>query len=99
MNNIYKCNNGIILVIPDGAKIDIESIITAKSLNNPLEDLTNRQREIIEMVINGASNKLIASELCLSLGTVKRVIYNAYNVLGVNSRGELIHLLMFKDLS
>lgn len=99
VKNIYKCSNGIILVIPDGANIDIELIVTAKRMKNPLEDLTNRQREVIDMVINGASNKLIANELFLSLGTVKRVIYNAYNILGVKSRGELIHLLMFNDLS
>ncbi len=93
MKNIYKCSNGIVLIIPEGAEIDIESIVTAKRLGNPLDDLTNRQREIIEMVMDGASNKLIASDLEISEGTVKRIIYNAYRILGITCRGELINLM------
>ena len=93
MKNIYKCKNGIVIIIPDGAKIDFELIATATSMINPLDDLTKRQRQIIEMVINGDSNKIIANELYISIGTVKRIIYNAYKILGVNSRVELIRLV------
>ncbi len=93
MKNIYKCKNGIIIVIPEGAEVDFESIATATAIINPLDDLTKRQREIIEMVISGASNKAIASELYISIGTVKRIIYNSYRALGVNSRVELIRLV------
>lgn len=93
MKKIYKCKNGIIMIIPDGAEIDFESIATASSVINPLDDLTNRQRQIIEMVISGNSNKVIANELFISVGTVKRIIYNAYKILGVNSRVELIRLV------
>ena len=45
------------------------------------------------MVLNGDSNKVIANELYISIGTVKRIIYNAYKILGVNSRVELIRLV------
>lgn len=90
---IYKCKNGIIIIIPDGAEIDFELIATASAVINPLDDLTKRQRQIIEMVLNGASNKVIANELYISIGTVKRIIYNAYKILGVNSRVELIRLV------
>lgn len=93
MKNIYKCTNGIVIIIPEGAEIDLESIATAKQLGNPLDDLTKRQREIIDMVISGFSNKYIAGELSISEGTVKRIIYNAYRVLGITCRGELINLL------
>ena len=40
MKNVYKCTNGIVMIIPEGAEIDLESIATAKQLGNPLDDLT-----------------------------------------------------------
>ncbi len=99
MNNIYKCSNGIVLIIPEGAKIDLECIVRAKQVSNPLDDLTKRQREVIEMVASGASNQNIADELIISIGTVKRIIHNAYRALGIANRVELMRLIMAENSS
>jgi DNA-binding NarL/FixJ family response regulator len=53
--------------------------------------ITPREREIVEMVLQGDSNKQIARKLGLSEQTVKNTLSHAYESLGVQSRGELFH--------
>lgn len=52
--------------------------------------ITDREREIIEKVIEGKSNATIASELFISLATVKTHLHNIYTKLGVESRFDLL---------
>jgi DNA-binding NarL/FixJ family response regulator len=53
--------------------------------------LTPRERELVELVLQGDSNKQIARKLGLSEQTVKNALSHAYENLGVQSRGELFH--------
>lgn len=53
--------------------------------------LTPREREMVEMVLQGDSNKQIARKLGISEQTVKNALSHAYESLGVQSRGELFH--------
>jgi DNA-binding NarL/FixJ family response regulator len=53
--------------------------------------LTTREREMVEMVLQGDSNKQIARRLGISEQTVKNALSHAYESLGVQSRGELFH--------
>jgi two-component system nitrate/nitrite response regulator NarL len=53
--------------------------------------LTPREREMVEMVLQGDSNKQIARKLGISEQTVKNTLSHAYESLGVQSRGELFH--------
>ncbi|MGH1537046.1 MAG: two-component system response regulator NarL [Gammaproteobacteria bacterium] len=50
--------------------------------------LTNREREILELIASGKSNKLIARELSISDGTVKVHVKNLLRKLNVHSRLE-----------
>lgn len=50
--------------------------------------LSDREREVLEMVASGASNKHIARALDLSLHTVKRHICNILDKLDCDSRGQ-----------
>ncbi len=52
--------------------------------------LSEREREIIEYLIKGSSNKQIAAELFISLSTVKTHVYRIYKKLGIKNRVELI---------
>lgn len=54
--------------------------------------LTDREREITNAIIQGCSNKEIASDLDISFSTVKNHIYNIYRKTGVQSRVELVNL-------
>ncbi|BBZ46138.1 LuxR C-terminal-related transcriptional regulator [Mycobacterium parmense] len=64
------------------------------ALRNPIgQPLTDRQREIIELVAAGLSHKEIAERLVTSVRTVEGHVYRAYQRLGAGSREELVEML------
>ena len=54
------------------------------------EPLTEREREVLGLLLTGASNRQIARRLVLSVNTVKRHVYNLCGKLGVQSRAQAI---------
>ena len=52
--------------------------------------ITDREREIIQKVIEGKSNAEIAEELFISLATVKTHLHNIYRKIDVDSRYDLL---------
>lgn len=67
-----------------------------KSKNSP--NLTWRQREVMELVVEGGSNKLIAQQLELAESTVKRHVYNTYRALGAKNRADAIRIAQLENL-
>lgn len=51
--------------------------------------LSFREKQIVHLIQQAKSNKEIAYELCLSVGTVKEYIYHIFRKLGVTNRTEL----------
>jgi DNA-binding NarL/FixJ family response regulator len=62
-----------------------------KENNKELEKLTNREKEILELLSNGYRYKEIADKLFLSTETVRTHIRNIYDKLQVNSKTEAIN--------
>ena len=58
------------------------------------EKLTEREGEIAALLIKGKTYRMIASELCVSENTVKTHVKNIYSKAGVQSRTELMNLLL-----
>jgi DNA-binding NarL/FixJ family response regulator len=56
--------------------------------------LTERQREILERMVDGKSYQVIASELFVSLETVRTHIKKMYKLLHVNNKAEAIRQYM-----
>lgn len=56
--------------------------------------ISKREREIIDLILKGKSNKEIEADLYISISTVKNHIYALYQKLGINSRGQLVHLIL-----
>lgn len=52
--------------------------------------ITNRQQEILNLVASGKSNKQIANSLGLTEGTIKRHMYNIFQIFNVTNRVEAI---------
>lgn len=57
-------------------------------------DLTERECQIIELLLQGRTYKMIADELYLSENTIKTHIKNIYSKLAVRSKSELIQKIM-----
>jgi DNA-binding NarL/FixJ family response regulator len=58
-----------------------------------LQPLTNKEMEVLTMVLQGASNKEIADRNSISERTVKTHLYRVYKKLNVKSRTKAIALL------
>ena len=62
-----------------------------KNKNNRISnDLSNQEKNIQNLILEGKSNKEIANELFISLSTVKTHITSVYRKLQVSSRKELL---------
>jgi DNA-binding CsgD family transcriptional regulator len=59
-----------------------------ETVNNHLNELSDREREILCLVATGASNKEIASSLFISSNTVKVHLRNIFAKIGATSRTE-----------
>src|SRR5215210_3796766 len=62
--------------------------LLSQNENPNIEVLSARQREILELVVEGLSNAEIAGRLYLSESTIKQHLRAAYKVLGVRNRTE-----------
>ena len=56
----------------------------------PLEQLSERQREVLVLAIQGKSNKVIARDMDIAPGTVKQHLSAAFRALGVKNRTEAV---------
>jgi LuxR family maltose regulon positive regulatory protein len=84
-----------------GWKADIDQIMTLynryhkgrtiiiNALNQEKSPLTQREREVAVLAKARLSHKEIAEKLCISRATVRTILYNAYNKLGIHSKSEL----------
>lgn len=59
-----------------------------RNMANDKLQLTNRQREVLLLIVQGESNTEIADCLNLTLATIKTHIANLFQILGVNNRSQ-----------
>lgn len=60
----------------------------------PLDPLTPREEEVLQLILDGNSNRQIAALLFVSENTVKTHIRNIFSKYGTRSRAELISALL-----
>ena len=70
---------------PEAARVLVHATRPTKQ---PLFDLTEREREVLNLVVQGNSNQQIAEALVISIATVKAHISNILSKLQVSSRAE-----------
>lgn len=64
------------------------------SLDNPLAKLDERETHIVSMMVDGATNKVIARELGLQEVTIKVHTRKIYRKLGAANRSQAIRIIM-----
>ncbi|MBS1926965.1 MAG: response regulator transcription factor [Chitinophagaceae bacterium] len=99
--------NGIGPISP-GIAYKILQLVQKNELNMPGKpvaqpqrnffDLTQREREILQLLIQGLSFKEIGTKLCISAHTAKKHVMNIYTKLHVNSRAQALHLAYEKGI-
>ena len=67
-------------------------------LNNPLDEVTERERQLLCALADGLSNSQIAFRFGISRNTVKYHLKNLYEKLGVSNRAMAIVLLLSKSI-
>ena len=63
-----------------------------------LFDLTAREKEILDLLVQGLMYKEIGNKLDISANTAKKHVMNIYNKLHVNSRAQAMNLAYEKGL-
>lgn len=88
---------GILSLAAGGAPMDagiarkVLAFFTAqKQLPAPDYDLSKREMELLQCLVDGDSYKMIAAKLLISTGTVRVHIMNIYRKLQVNSKSEAV---------
>ena len=57
------------------------------------DSLTDSELKVVNLIAQGVTNRSVATQLHLSLHTVKTHVHNAFAKLGINSRAELTQLM------
>jgi two-component system response regulator NreC len=87
---------------PAVTKLLIEGYIgrqsAAPAVADSFDTLTNREREVLQLVAEGHTNSQIAQLLNISLKTVKAHRSNLMQKLGLHDRGELIKLAIQRGI-
>lgn len=66
-----------------------KKVPNVRSAPKAIQSITARQRQVVELVAQGLSNKEIAHELNISEGTVKQHIFAIFRIFNVTSRAKL----------
>lgn len=78
------------LVLAGGVYVPAEIVSGAAGSARGVPQLTARQREVLDLIVEGNSNKEIASTLQLSEPTVKGHVVAVFRALGVRTRTQAI---------
>jgi two-component system response regulator DesR len=70
--------------------VGIGMTVFPRSDHRPDNALSNREREVLDLVAQGATSRQIAQELILSPHTVKDHLHSLYRKLGAKNRAEAI---------
>jgi two-component system, NarL family, response regulator LiaR len=72
---------------PEAARVLVQA---TRPTQDPWVDLTEREREVLNLVVQGRSNRQIADAMIISLATVKAHVSSILSKLQVSSRTEAI---------
>jgi DNA-binding NarL/FixJ family response regulator len=92
----------VLQVLKSGKTYQAEQLLSSfgerSKVGNGAVKITNRQREVLELLAEGESNKVISRRLGLTESTVKRHLYNIYRLLDARNRTDVIRVAKHHDL-
>jgi len=87
VNAIRAAASGKSTLSPEAARVLIQATRPSKQ---PVDELTEREKEVLNLVVQGQSNQQIADALVISITTVKSHISSILAKFQVSSRSEAI---------
>jgi len=81
---------------PEAAQALIQA--TRSPVNKPGFDLTDREREVLALMVEGLNNNQIANRLVISVSTAKFHVSSILSKLGASSRTEAVALALHNKL-
>jgi len=66
--------------------------------SQPVDSLTNREREVLGLLVEGLNNPKIADRLIISRSTARAHVSNIFSKLGVTNRSEAVALALRKRM-
>jgi ATP/maltotriose-dependent transcriptional regulator MalT len=75
---------------PSRSELEEETPAESRGAQPLVEPLTPREQEVLRLIVQGRTNKEIADELVIVVGTVKAHASNIYGKLGVNNRTQAV---------
>ncbi len=72
----------------------VSSFVKMSNENNLIENLSDREKMVLDSLAKGLIGKEVADELQISTGTVRKHVQNIYKKLQVNTRVEAVNLYL-----
>jgi NarL family two-component system response regulator LiaR len=91
---IRAAHDGKMTLSPEAA----QALVRASNQSRELSELTEREREVLRLMVDGMDNGEIATSLVVSLSTVKYHISNILLKLGVDNRVAAVTTAIHKKL-
>lgn len=97
-NAIREAHAGRPTLAPEATQALIQASRSASELARPGFDLTDREHEVLELMVEGLTNPEIAERLVVSRSTVKFHVSSILSKLEVSSRTEAVALALQEKL-
>lgn len=94
-NAIRSAHAGRMTLSPEATQILAQSVTQPQHAS---DQLTDREYEVLKLLVDGLNNSEIANKLFVSLGTVKFHVSNIFQKLNVDSRIEAVKLAIEQKL-
>jgi DNA-binding NarL/FixJ family response regulator len=78
-------------------RLGVQRRIVSPRIKTGWDSLTDAELKIVKLIAQGVTNRDVATQLHLSVHTVKTHVHNAFAKLGISSREQLTHLIRETD--
>ena len=95
---IRAVNRGDSFLCPPVARAVLEGYLRAREAPDPYDALSDRERQVLQLVAEGRTNREIADLLCVSIKTVMGHRASLTEKLGLHDRTDVVKYALRRDL-